>query len=109
VIDKTKQHTILLKIMTPLMFSTYVAFIFVGMCTKKTDIISDDHIVHKFLIFKYIITLVKADSFAAILYTNALNQFFLSFMVPVCIELGVESTFIQILISIRYFNVTYTN
>lgn len=31
VIDKTKQSTILLKIMTPLMFSTYVALIFVGM------------------------------------------------------------------------------
>ncbi|KAI7876656.1 major facilitator superfamily domain-containing protein [Mucor mucedo] len=65
VIDKTKQHTILLKIMTPLMFSTYVAFIFV----------------------------VKKDSFAAILYTNALSQFFLSFMVPVCVELGVEISY----------------
>lgn len=30
VIDKTKQHKILLKIMAPLMLSTYVAFIFVG-------------------------------------------------------------------------------
>jgi hypothetical protein len=34
---------------------------------------------------------VKKDSFAAILYTNMLSQFFLSFLVPVCVELGVES------------------
>ncbi|GAA5805451.1 major facilitator superfamily domain-containing protein [Helicostylum pulchrum] len=65
VIDKTKQHVVLLKIMTPLMFSTYVAFIFI----------------------------IKANSFAAILYTNALSQFFLSFMVPVCVELGVEISY----------------
>lgn len=34
--------------------------------------------------------LVKPDSFAAILYVNALNNFFLSFMVPTVVELGVE-------------------
>jgi MFS family permease len=65
VIDKTKQHKILLKIMAPLMLSTYVAFIFV----------------------------VKSESFAGILYTNMLNQFFLSFMVPICVELGVEISY----------------
>ncbi|GAN06656.1 cell surface receptor major facilitator superfamily transporter transporter [Mucor ambiguus] len=65
IIDRTKQHKVLLKIMAPLMFSTYVAFIFV----------------------------VKKDSFAAILYTNMLSQFFLSFMVPVCVELGVEISY----------------
>ncbi|CEP14743.1 hypothetical protein [Parasitella parasitica] len=65
IIDKTKQHKILLKIMAPLMFSTYVAFVFV----------------------------VKKDSFAAILYTNMLSQFFLSFMVPVCVELGIEVSY----------------
>ncbi|KAI8640411.1 major facilitator superfamily domain-containing protein [Parasitella parasitica] len=65
IIDRTKQHKILLKIMAPLMFSTYVAFVFV----------------------------VKKDSFAAILYTNMLSQFFLSFMVPVCVELGVEVSY----------------
>ncbi|KAG2221072.1 hypothetical protein INT45_009730 [Circinella minor] len=32
----------------------------------------------------------KRDSFAAIIYVNALNNFFLSFMVPVVVELGVE-------------------
>lgn len=52
----------------------------------------DDYILHIFLFLKLIcFTIVKADSFAAILYTNALSQFFLSFMVPVCVELGVES------------------
>ncbi|CAO3611532.1 unnamed protein product [Mucor fragilis] len=65
IIDRTKQHKVLLKIMAPLMFSTYVAFIFV----------------------------VKRDSFVAILYTNMLSQFFLSFMVPVCVELGVEISY----------------
>ncbi|KAI8051365.1 major facilitator superfamily domain-containing protein [Gilbertella persicaria] len=65
IIDRTKQHKTLLKVMAPLMCSTYVAFIFV----------------------------VKTDSFAAILYTNMLSQFFLSFMVPVCIELGVEISY----------------
>ncbi|KAG2215195.1 hypothetical protein INT46_001471 [Mucor plumbeus] len=64
-IDRTKQHKVLLKIMAPLMFTTYVAFIFV----------------------------VKKDSFAAILYTNMLSQFFLSFMVPICVELGVEISY----------------
>lgn len=33
---------------------------------------------------------VKQDSFAAIMYVNALNNFFLSFMVPTVVELGVE-------------------
>ncbi|KAI8991484.1 major facilitator superfamily domain-containing protein [Mycotypha africana] len=65
VIDRTKQHKVLLKIMTPLMFTTYVAFVFV----------------------------VKQDSFAAILYTNMLSQFFLSFILPICVELGVECTY----------------
>ncbi|KAI8887074.1 MFS general substrate transporter [Backusella circina FSU 941] len=65
VLDKTKQHKILLKIMAPLMFSTYIAYIFV----------------------------IKEDTFAAILYVNALSQFFLSFMVPVCVELGVEISY----------------
>ncbi|KAF1806907.1 major facilitator superfamily domain-containing protein [Mucor lusitanicus] len=65
IIDRTKQHKVLLKIMSPLMFSTYIALIFV----------------------------VKKDSFAAILYTNMLSQFFLSFMVPVCVELGVEISY----------------
>ncbi|CDH52251.1 hypothetical protein RO3G_13522 [Lichtheimia corymbifera JMRC:FSU:9682] len=32
----------------------------------------------------------KQDSFAAIMYVNALNNFFLSFMVPTVVELGVE-------------------
>ncbi|KAI8364090.1 major facilitator superfamily domain-containing protein [Blakeslea trispora] len=65
ILDRTKQHKMLLKVMAPLMFSTYVAFVF----------------------------LVKEKSFAAILYTNMLSQFFLSFMVPVCVELGVEVSY----------------
>ncbi|KAG0169512.1 hypothetical protein DFQ28_006692 [Apophysomyces sp. BC1034] len=51
--------------MAPLMCSTYVALIFI----------------------------VRSGSFAAILYVNSLNQFFLSFMVPVVIELGVEVSY----------------
>ncbi|KAI8976000.1 major facilitator superfamily domain-containing protein [Pilobolus umbonatus] len=63
--DRTKQHKILLKIMTPLMFSTYVAYVFI----------------------------VKSDSFAAILYVNGMSQFFLCFLIPVCIELAVEVSY----------------
>ncbi|ORE18807.1 MFS general substrate transporter [Rhizopus microsporus] len=65
ILDKTKQHIVLLKIITPLIFTTYLAFIFI----------------------------IKTDSFAAILYVNFLNQFLLSFIVPICVELGVETTY----------------
>ena len=41
--------------------------------------------------------LVGKDSFASILYANALNQFFLAFLVPVVIELGIEGKFIVII------------
>jgi hypothetical protein len=36
------------------------------------------------------LALVQKESFAAVLYVNAMNQFFLSFLVPVVIELGAE-------------------
>ncbi|KAI9261396.1 major facilitator superfamily domain-containing protein [Phascolomyces articulosus] len=61
-LDITKRHKLFLKLMAPFMCSTYVALIFI----------------------------INRDSFAAILYVNALNNFFLSFMVPVVVELGVE-------------------
>ncbi|KAI8146481.1 major facilitator superfamily domain-containing protein [Fennellomyces sp. T-0311] len=61
-LDLTKRHKLFLKLMAPFMCSTYVALIFI----------------------------IKPDSFAAIIYVNALNNFFLSFMVPVVVELGVE-------------------
>lgn len=81
IIDRTKQHKVLLKIMAPLMFSTYLAFIFVGKICRIS--VMSTHLTS--------FSIVKRDSFAAILYTNMLSQFFLSFMVPVCVELGVES------------------
>ncbi|ORZ20645.1 major facilitator superfamily domain-containing protein, partial [Absidia repens] len=65
ILDSTKKHKLFLKLMAPLVCSTYVAMIF----------------------------LIKQDSFAAILYVNGLNQFFLSFMVPIVVELGVEVTY----------------
>ncbi|KAI7854900.1 major facilitator superfamily domain-containing protein [Circinella umbellata] len=61
-LDITKRHKLFLKLMAPFMCSTYIALIFI----------------------------IKRDSFAAIIYVNALNNFFLSFMVPVVVELGVE-------------------
>lgn len=70
--------------MAPFMCSTYVALVFIGkfkprpcLCVTITELI-------------LALFLVGRDSFAAILYVNALNQFFLSFMVPTVIELGVE-------------------
>ncbi|KAF7722055.1 hypothetical protein EC973_003737 [Apophysomyces ossiformis] len=65
ILDATKRHILFLKLMAPLMCSTYVALIFI----------------------------INRGSLAAILYVNALNQFFLSFMVPVVIELGVEVSY----------------
>ncbi|KAI8343743.1 major facilitator superfamily domain-containing protein [Chlamydoabsidia padenii] len=65
ILDSTKKHNLFLKLMAPLVCSTYTAMIF----------------------------LIKQDSFAAILYVNGLNQFFLSFMVPIVVELGVEVTY----------------
>ncbi|KAI9321387.1 major facilitator superfamily domain-containing protein [Dichotomocladium elegans] len=64
-LDSTKRHTLFLKLMAPFMCSTYIAMIFI----------------------------IKRDSFAAIMYVNALNNFFLSFMVPVVVELGVEVSY----------------
>jgi hypothetical protein len=37
------------------------------------------------------IFMVQKDSYAAILFVLSMNQFFLSFLVPVVIELGSES------------------
>ncbi|CAO3619115.1 unnamed protein product [Cunninghamella blakesleeana] len=65
VLDATKKHTLFLKMMAPLVCSTYVALAFI----------------------------IRRDSFASILYVNALNQFFLAFLIPVVIELGVEVTY----------------
>ncbi|KAI8577552.1 hypothetical protein K450DRAFT_301831 [Umbelopsis ramanniana AG] len=65
VLDITKQHKLFLRLMAPLMLSTYVAFIFI----------------------------IQKNSFAAVLYVNAMNQFFLSFLVPVVIELGAEASY----------------
>lgn len=38
---------------------------------------------------------VQKNSFAAVLYVNAMNQFFLSFLVPVVIELGAEGMYMM--------------
>ncbi|KAH8552118.1 major facilitator superfamily domain-containing protein [Umbelopsis sp. PMI_123] len=65
VLDITKQHKLFLRLMAPLMLSTYIAFIFI----------------------------IQKDSFAAVLYVNAMNQFFLSFLVPVVIELSAEASY----------------
>ncbi|KAG2182035.1 hypothetical protein INT43_006961 [Umbelopsis isabellina] len=65
VLDLTKQHKLFLRLMAPLMLTTYLAFVFV----------------------------IQKESFAAVLYVNAMNQFFLSFLVPVVIELGAEASY----------------
>ncbi|KAL7314032.1 hypothetical protein PS15m_007693 [Mucor circinelloides] len=65
VLDLTKQHKLFLKLIAPMVFVTDVAFIF----------------------------MVRKDSYAAVLFVTTLNQFFLSFLVPVVIELGSETSF----------------
>ncbi|KAL9548017.1 hypothetical protein MBANPS3_005894 [Mucor bainieri] len=65
VLDLTKQHKLFLKLIAPMVFVTDIAFIF----------------------------MVRKDSYAAVLFVTTLNQFFLSFLVPVVIELGSETSF----------------
>ncbi|KAG2173309.1 hypothetical protein INT43_004683 [Umbelopsis isabellina] len=65
VLDMTKQHKLFLRLMAPLTLATYIGFIFI----------------------------IKKDSFAAIMFTSIMNQFFLSFLVPVVVELGVEVSY----------------
>ncbi|KAI8360001.1 major facilitator superfamily domain-containing protein [Blakeslea trispora] len=65
VLDQTKQHKLLLKLVTPMVFITDVAFIFV----------------------------IPKGSFASLLFVLTMNQFFLSFLVPVVIELGSETSY----------------
>ncbi|KAG1084731.1 hypothetical protein G6F42_021666 [Rhizopus arrhizus] len=65
VLDLTKQHKLFLKLIAPMVFVTDVAFIF----------------------------MVRKDSYAAVMFVTTLNQFFLSFLVPVVIELGSETSF----------------
>ncbi|OBZ84502.1 Major facilitator superfamily domain-containing protein 7-a [Choanephora cucurbitarum] len=65
VLDQTKQHKLLLKLVTPMVFITNVAFIFV----------------------------IPRGSFAFLLFVLTMNQFFLSFLVPVVIELSSETSY----------------
>ncbi|CEP18396.1 hypothetical protein [Parasitella parasitica] len=65
VLDATKQHKLFLKLVAPMVFVTDIAFIF----------------------------MVRKDSYAAVLFVTTLNQFFLSFLVPVVIELGSETSY----------------
>ncbi|KAG2177678.1 hypothetical protein INT44_008192 [Umbelopsis vinacea] len=65
VLDMTKQHKLFLRLMAPLTLATYIGFIFI----------------------------IQKESFAAIMFTCIMNQFFLSFLVPVVVELGVEVSY----------------
>ncbi|KAI8069755.1 major facilitator superfamily domain-containing protein [Gilbertella persicaria] len=65
VLDRTKQHTLFLRIIAPMVFLTNVAFVFI----------------------------IPQGSFASVLFIMTMNQFFLSFLVPVVIELGSETSY----------------
>ncbi|KAI9278679.1 major facilitator superfamily domain-containing protein [Phascolomyces articulosus] len=65
VLDKTKQHKLFLKLIAPMVLVSDVGFIF----------------------------MIRKDAYAAILFVMAINQFFLSFLVPVVIELGSETSY----------------
>ncbi|KAI8139805.1 major facilitator superfamily domain-containing protein [Fennellomyces sp. T-0311] len=65
VLDKTKQHTLFLKMFAPMILLCDVGFIFI----------------------------IRTNAYAAIQFVLVMDQFFLSFMVPVVIELGSETSY----------------
>ncbi|KAG2192180.1 hypothetical protein INT47_001591 [Mucor saturninus] len=65
VLDYTKQHKLFLKLIAPMVVISDIAFIF----------------------------MVRKDSYASVLFVLTMNQFFLSFLVPVVIELGAETSY----------------
>lgn len=65
VLDYTKQHKLFLKLIAPMVFVSDVGFIF----------------------------MVRKDSYASVLFVLLINQFFLSFLVPVAIEIGSETSY----------------
>ncbi|KAI7864815.1 major facilitator superfamily domain-containing protein [Spinellus fusiger] len=65
VLDMTKQHLLFLRLITPMVLITDIGFIFI----------------------------IRESSYAAILFITAMNQFFLSFLVPVVIEIGSETSY----------------
>ncbi|KAL0144433.1 major facilitator superfamily domain-containing protein [Mucor lusitanicus] len=65
VLDTTKQHKLFLRLIAPMVFVTDIGFIFI----------------------------IQRDSYAAILFVLSMNQFFLSFLVPVVIELSSETSY----------------
>lgn len=48
---------------------------------------------HKMHNTNYSTIIVQKNSFASVLFVTSLNQFFLSFLVPVAIEIGSESRY----------------
>lgn len=85
-LDTTKQHKLFLRLIAPMVFVTDIGFIFMGKvfpCNSTWP-------------FTYASTIiVQKESYAAILFVLSMNQFFLSFLVPVVIELSSESKFIK--------------
>ncbi|CEJ02915.1 hypothetical protein CU097_010173 [Rhizopus azygosporus] len=65
VLDMTKQYKLFLRLASPMVFITHLSFYFI----------------------------VRPNSFSAILFALTLNQFFLSFLVPVVMELSTEVSF----------------
>ncbi|KAG2236353.1 hypothetical protein INT48_008335 [Thamnidium elegans] len=65
VLDTTKQHKLFLRLIAPMVFVTDIGFIF----------------------------MIQKDSYASILFVLSMNQFFLSFLVPVVIELSSETSY----------------
>ncbi|OAD76428.1 hypothetical protein PHYBLDRAFT_143401 [Phycomyces blakesleeanus NRRL 1555(-)] len=65
VLDMTKQHLLFLRLIAPMVVITDIAFIFI----------------------------IRKDAYAAILFVMGMNQFFLSFLVPVAIEIGSETSY----------------
>ncbi|KAI8071711.1 major facilitator superfamily domain-containing protein [Gongronella butleri] len=65
VLDMTRQHKLFLKLVSPMVFVTYLGFMFI----------------------------LQPNAMAAILFVISMNQFFLAFLIPVVIELGSEVSY----------------
>ena len=80
-LDKIGHHKFFLKVIPPVILLCNVALIYVSKCYQT--LYTFDRVITLFL--------VRNDAYAAIQNVMVMGQFFMSFLVPVAIELGSES------------------
>ncbi|KAI8973584.1 major facilitator superfamily domain-containing protein [Mycotypha africana] len=92
-LDLTKRHKLFLKSVAPLVFGTDLAFIFLGKTNQASDRCCEQTSLLYLLMHFPSGTIVRKDAYLAVLLVTTINQFVLSFLVPVVIELGSETTY----------------